>query len=118
MRLAEHFAGTGQIAHPQADLTELVESLTRNVGQEIRQLLGRAPRLVLRLRQRTSQPKNPGAVNAADAREARASVWFTPGVRDVVPLRRPAEISQPLADTHHVAVDTPGRVWGQLASGS
>ena len=66
--------GTGQIAHAQADLAQLVERLTRDVGQEVHHLFGRAPRLVFRLLQRTSQPKNPGPVNAADARVSGAGV--------------------------------------------
>ena len=72
---------------------------------------------MLRFRQGTSEPKYSGTMNPADTRISGLGVGLTPGLRGLGPLRRPPEISQPLADTEHVAVGPPGGTRRQLTGG-
>jgi hypothetical protein len=57
VRLGEHRAGSVEIARAQVDLTELVERLAGDVGEEGRELVGGAARLAFRVRQRAAQPE-------------------------------------------------------------
>jgi hypothetical protein len=114
VRLPECVLRARQVAHPQPDLTELVERRAGVHRAEVEQLIAGAAQLGLRLAPGAEQPHDLGAVHSADAGEPVDRLSLAPALGRLRPLVRAPIIGEVATGADDVAEHRAGRVGAEL----
>ena len=123
MRLAAQLVGpakgvlsSGQVAHTEADLADLVEGLPGCAQVEALQLIAGPRGFFFGLSPSPSKAHDLGVLHPAQTGEARDGLPAAPALGGVGPLGGPAVIGQALAGSDHAAVDNTGGERAELAA--